>query len=182
MQIARLIVCVENQSWSGRGSLDACKTSWQTSLYGRWQILCCTEDKYSAKLQTNTLLARWQLQVPRWKGPNLQMSSQPAVYGLQYVVNHTDIGTIWYLYITYKFFSWTQLRFSIFAKCDCRNLNFDLYSTSSFWKETVLCMGFNEETTEKGLIQTRFDFLWHQIYAVDGPLPRMAKVYYKRTW
>ena len=55
------------------------------------------ENNYS-----EILLRRWQPPIPRRKDPNLHMSSHPAVYGLQYVVNHTDIGNILHLYMFLK--------------------------------------------------------------------------------
>ena len=82
--------CVHRETReSGRARSNVCKTIRQTSLSG--------ENNYS-----EILLRRWQPPIPRRKDPNLHMSSHPAVYGLQYVVNHTDIGNILHLYIFLK--------------------------------------------------------------------------------
>ena len=79
--------CVHRETReSGRARSNVCKTIRQTSLSG--------ENNYS-----EILLRRWQPPIPRRKDPNLHMSSHPAVYGLQYVVNHTDIGNILHLYM-----------------------------------------------------------------------------------
>ena len=123
----------ENQSWSGRGSLDVCKTSWQTSL-----------------------LERWQLQIPRWKDPNLHMSSQPAVYGLQYVVNHTDIVS---LHVLNCMLNCAQIVHS-FARHDSTNerLSFEFWLAVCEEKQWDVRMDFKKQAIGKRRIQIHSDF------------------------